>query len=257
MKASTIDDCLSAGALEQLPMLFLELINEDVGPTLVSRINQLQIPVHIDDDDQLLGHRESDLPNMKTYLQLQYLFTVAQLDAVQSGLALMEAQRCAAAYLHNYTTTTIQRTQDTDIFHFILRSSSHFITSGERPLAELRALTFADNLPWCAAPWSTNKDLRGEGRPSVSEASVAELRASTAATLATAPAQRPTPATSFKTFEQTIKKRQDSIKRFLYCLHDGSPELLPEGYQTLLPAANIQPTLLEIRSKFPYSFPRF
>jgi len=88
-----IDD--SAG--QQLPMLYINAILDDAGQSLLNAQN-LQFPVHIDDNDELLGHREQDIPHMKTYFIMQYLLTVARADAIQSALHLMQAQLCGTNY---------------------------------------------------------------------------------------------------------------------------------------------------------------
>jgi hypothetical protein len=233
-----------------LPMLYFQAILDDVGPSLTNPFQQFRFPVHLDDGEDLLGHRDSDLQHMNTYLHLQYLITVDHIDTLQAGIDLMTAQELAGHFLEQITSSTIETLEQTDKLHQMIRSSAFFISAGARPLHLLRRSTVAANLPYNTDPWTAHLDLDREQHDVVTAETRLMLQTAIERTMSGAPPAQAYTKTSLQALLKTIKHRQETILNFLFCMSDGHQELLQEDYHIRLPDHEVQTTLAELRHIF-------
>ena len=242
-------DMITDSAAQQLPMLYINAILVDAGQSLLNA-QTLQFPVHIDDNDDLLGHRDQDIPHMKTYLTMQYLLTVARADAIQAALHLIQAQLCGTNYFQRASIEAGQGTRNLDTFHDVLRSTSHFLSTGvhEDGVTRLRSFASTAKLPWAAAPWSTDKDIEGDLHTTVTSTVLHSHMTAQEVTCAGAAATNATIKERYITQGLTNKRRQEAIKRLLFSVHEAEKDNM-----TSLPESNVQPILIEIRHKFPLS----
>jgi hypothetical protein len=231
-------------------MLYFHAILEDVGPSLTNPHQQFRFPVHLSDGEDLLGHRETDLRHMSTFLHLQHLLTVDHIDTLQAGIDLMAAQELAGSLLEKMTSSTIDSLGHTDKLHQMVRSSTYFISAGARPFNLLRRSVTAANLPYNTAPWTAHLDLDREEHEVVTEEMRQMLRTAIERTMAGAPSAQACTKAALQALIKTLKQRQEVILTVLFCMSDGDQKLLPDGYRIQLPDQEVQPTLAEIRHTF-------
>jgi hypothetical protein len=244
-----VDHC-SREDLCSLPLLYLHAILDDVGPSLTNPLQQLSFPVHLNDGDELLGHRDTDLRHMTIYLHLQHLLTVDHIDTLQAGVDLMTAQELAGSLLDKMTTSTIETLDQTDKLHQMIRSSAFFISAGARPLHLLRRSATAAHLPFNTDPWTANLDLDREEHEVVTDDMRLMLQSAIERTMAGAPPAQAYTKASLQALITTIKQRQEIVLNLLFCMSDGAQELLQEDYRIRLPDQEVQPILAELRHTF-------